>query len=92
MVRLDQVQDAQRRRREAEERNPLLKLSLGELVKEMQLIATKNPGVLEPREHLLNIPTDQWNLAEYKKYDAIMEELDRREKEYRSYKSEPKFG
>lgn len=96
MVRLEEIQEAQKRKREAEERNPLLKLNLGELVNEMQKIAARTPSVLTSLEQIKNYTfpkaLKEENLKEFEKYTAIVKELDRREKEYQSYKSEPRFG
>ena len=46
MATLESIREADERQREAEERNPLLKLKLGELVREMQIIVAKDPNVL----------------------------------------------
>lgn len=98
MVTMKQVQEAQERRREEEKRNPLLKLNLGELVREMQIIAEREPFVLkfsnitEIEENIPHLQQRAEVLNNYKKYTAIVKELNRREEEYQSYKPEPRFG
>ncbi len=77
----EEVQRAIRKRKEAEEEKPLLRLDLGDLVKE------SNKLVLRLRQYafyddVLTIPP---NLREdYIGYQSIMQELNRREKVYTS--------
>lgn len=89
MTTIEEMEEAAERQEAAERRNPLLKLNLGELVREMQILVLQNPNVLKSKDQRGSI--DQETLAEYKKYDAMVDDLARREKEYNSYKSEPRF-
>jgi hypothetical protein len=89
MATLEEDAKRAKKQRKAEERNPLLKLGLGELVREMQIIAVRNPDVLKPKDK--RTPSEG-TLADYKKYDDIIEELAGRERGYNSYKPEPRDG
>lgn len=83
------VEELSRRRKIAEENNPLLKLSLGELVMKMQLIAINYPEILLNQNHDI-----EYNLIDnkfFKEYMGIVKELERREIEYTSYKAEPRI-
>jgi hypothetical protein len=88
MANLEGVARQAEERKRAEERNPLLKLTLSELIKSMQNLVLKNPN-------LLSYPTKEIRrlfpvIGE--QYVSIMEEIDRREREYHSYKAPLVFG
>ena len=90
MATLESIREADERQREAEERNPLLKLKLGELVREMQIIVAKDPNVLTSKSRVEAIGADH-GLENYERYISIVKELERREKEYSSYKPPRRF-
>jgi len=57
MATLESIREAGKKKREAEERNPLLKLNLGELVMEMQRIASADITVLmTPEDKIEDVP------------------------------------
>ena len=87
MVTFEEVESAKKVREEAERRNPLLKLGLGELVLEMQKIFTLDSNVLGPENE---IPEESKDL--YVKYISIVREISRREALYSSYKPAPRLG
>ena len=101
MTTIDDIDDANKRKAEAEKRNPLLKLSLGELVREMQVIAVKDPNVLSTPEMIEKamqqfIPQQRdflikESMKNYEYYMSLIEDLKRREEEYKSYKQELRF-
>ena len=101
MTTVEDVNEKSEEKRRAEERNPLLKLTLGELVREMQVIVTKDPNVLTTPEVIATamqplIPSlrdfrIKESMINYEKYTSIIKELDRREEEYKSYKPEPRY-
>jgi|TARA_Y100000034_G_scaffold129642_1_gene186478 hypothetical protein len=72
--------------REEEKINPLLKKSLGELIRDMQIMVSEDPNVLRPREEVPTISLDR-----HEKYQEIVEELGRRESNYNSYIGPPRF-
>jgi len=90
MATLESIREAGKKKREAEERNPLLKLNLGELVMEMQRIASADITVLmTPEDKIEDVP--EHRLEDFKKYHAIVKELNRREEEYKSYKPDQRY-
>jgi len=92
MATIDSINEANKRKKEAEKRNPLLKLNLGELVMEMQKIAFVDNAVLLPRDRRNSLALTKENLENIKKYDAIVELINAREQKYLSYKPAPRYG
>ena len=86
MATPESVRKAQKVKEEAERRNPLLKLGLGELIRESQRIFTQDPNVLMPENEISREGKER-----HTQYIAIIKEINRRELEYQSYKSAPKY-
>ena len=81
MVTHSELSEIIEERRKAEKKNPLLKLNLGELVQEMNKLCVLDSNVVKPKKDL-----PEESLGKYNKYQRIIKELKRREKEYQSYK------
>ncbi len=73
----DRLEQSKRELELAVKKNPLLKLSLGDLVKEMNILSCENPDVLKSREEI----SDE-SMEDYQQYQSLVDELNRREKGY----------
>ncbi len=78
--------EKQKKEKKQKKKNPLLKLKLGELVLEMQRIYAVDPNVIKPENQI-----PESSLENYKKYSAIILELNKRENEYDSWKPAPRY-
>jgi len=90
MATIDDVNRKSEEKIRAEEKNPLLKLKLGELVREMQKIAFEDSIVLTLPENRVN-EVPEHSMEMFKRYYELSKELDRREEEYKSYKPAPRY-
>lgn len=77
MAFLDHPEQIKELRAEAERNNPLLKLSLGDLVRKMSLLAYENPDVFKSREEITDGSMHDYNL-----YQSLIHELGMREEKY----------
>ncbi len=88
MATQEEAERKAKEQREAEEKNPLLKLGLGDLERE------KDRLVFKLKEYAFS---DGYSVpaglrSEYARYQSIITELNRRGEEYMRYKPEPRFG
>jgi len=87
MPTIEEMERFSERRKEAEKRNPLLKLNLGELVSEMIKLYVSDNNVVKPADQ---VPAA--SLENYWKYQSIINELKSREESFNSYKESPICG
>jgi hypothetical protein len=83
------IEDLEKRAEEYKEKlheNPLLKLTLGELISEMQKLYAFDPNVVKPEDQV-----PESSRENYERYNKIIKEIALREREYISYKPEPSF-
>lgn len=81
----DDIARIAREHDEAARKNPLLRLTLGQIVNEMIGLAVRYPVMLS--DESLPAPVEEYR----KRYDALLAELGRREKQYQSYKEPPRI-
>ena len=85
MATQDNIKERIKERREAEKRNPLLRLGLGDLERECQRLSFRlKENIFCNNES--EVPLNR--KEEYVQYQSIIEELNRREKEYTSIPSD----
>jgi len=74
----DPKRDYQRRLwEERVKENPLLTLSLGDLVTELFKVYSLDPNVIKPKDEI-----PKGSLSNYKQYRAVVDELNSRERRY----------
>ncbi|HLA22964.1 MAG TPA: hypothetical protein VJZ93_00305 [Candidatus Nanoarchaeia archaeon] len=86
MATHESIRRVREEKEEAERRNPLLKLSLGELVMGMQRISSMDKNVFLPEE---KVP--EGSRENYRSYNSLIKELNNREARYNSYKEPPRY-
>ena len=52
---------------------PVSKMGLGDIVKEMQMIVTRDPIVLYPLKSMKDVP--EYSMNDYKRYHELVKEL-----------------
>lgn len=77
MATREGVERARIKRKEAIKKNPLLRLDLGDLVREMNALSFKDSNVLK---HEKEVPEE--SIENYNKYQSLITELNRRGKRY----------
>ena len=69
---------------ERSHRNPLLRLTLGELVAEMIDLRLRDPDINKPENEIPESSKDN-----HQRYNNLIKELTLREREFKSYKQTP---